>query len=258
MSIYHYTKLATLIEYILPTKTLRSNGFSQMNDPRESRRWSMGSINLPLDTFFPNYYSNETHIECQFKFGQMIKDSFQVICFSGAKNEGWKNEMMWTHYAENQRGVCLEFCENNLTMSVRDKFPEIKFILQDVNYTKKNKEKPWIFWDENLSKDENFDNYLSVLCNEVVFHKSHFWEKEDEKRLLFLNQTENVYLPYGKSLKAIHLGVGFPLCYVPAIEELIKDTSINLYRLIYERDEYIRWRLSRKEGKLWTSTGEDD
>lgn len=141
MAIYHYTKLTTLIEYILPTKTLKSNNFSNMNDPRESTPWTMGSINLPLEKLFPEYYSDKTHIDCQYKFGKMIKERFQIICFSGAQQKGWNNEMMWAHYADNQKGVCLEFDENLLMIETKKKFPDVDILLKEVNYvTKKKKE----------------------------------------------------------------------------------------------------------------------
>lgn len=257
MAIYHYTKLSTLIEYILPTKTLKSNNFSNMNDPRESTPWSMGSVNLPLEKLFPEYYSDKTHIDCQYKFGQMIKDRFQIICFSGAQQKGWNNEMMWSHYADNQKGVCLEFDENLLMVEAKKKFPDIDILLKEVNYVPKKKEKPWIHWNNMFSIEENINNYSSILCHEVVFHKSHFWEKEDETRLLFLNHTGNLFLPYGQSLKAIHIGLDFPKDYLPAIEKLIEGTSIKLYTLIYERDKYIRWHLTRREGIWFTSIDEN-
>ncbi len=257
MAIYHYTKLTTLIEYILPTKTLKSNSFSKMNDPRESTPWSMGSINLPFEKIFPEYYNEKTHIDCQYKFGKMIKERFQIICFSGAQQKGWDNEMMWSHYADNQKGVCLEFDEDLLMIEAKKMLPNVDVLLKEVNYITKKKEKPWVNWNNILSIEENINNYSSILSHKVVFHKSHFWEKEDEKRLLFLNCTENVFLPYGQSLKAIHIGLGFPRAYLPAIEKLIEGTSIKLYMLIYERDKYIRWNLTRKEGDWFTSIDEN-
>lgn len=257
MAIYHYTKLTTLIEYILPTKTLKSNSFSNMNDPRESTPWSMGSINLPLEKLFPGYYCDKTHIDCQYKFGHMIKERFQIICFSGAKQKGWNNEMMWSHYADNQKGVCLEFDENLLMVEAKKTFPNIDILLKEVNYVTNKKQKPWIDWNNIISIEENINNYSSILSHQVVFHKSHFWEKEDEIRLLFLNYTGNLFLPYGQSLKAIHIGLGFPRDYLPTIEKLIEGTSIKLYTLIYERDKYIRWNLTRKEGNWFTSIDEN-
>ncbi|NRS87734.1 hypothetical protein HNQ02_000641 [Flavobacterium sp. 7E] len=253
MAIYHYTNLTTLIEYILPTKTLKSSSFSNMNDPRESNPWSMGSINLPYEKIFPEYYSDKTHIDCQYKFGQIIKERFQIICFSGAQQKGWDNEMMWSHYADNQKGVCLEFDEDLLMVEAKKMLPNVDILLKEVNYITKKKEKPWVNWNNILSIEENINNYASILSQKVIFHKSHFWEKEDEKRLLFLNYVENVFLPYGQSLTAIHIGLGFPRAYLPAIESLIEGTSIKLYTMIYERDKYIRWNLTRKDGDWFTS-----
>ena len=233
---------------------LRSNSFSEMNDPRESQPWTMGGVNLPFEKFFADYYNDDTHIDCQFKFGKMVKDRFQVICFSGAQQEGWNNEMMWAHYAEQQMGVCLEFDEEELIKAVKEKFPSAKFSLQPVKYTNEMKEKSWFHWSKQLSDEENFDNYSDILCRKVVFNKSHFWEKEDEKRLLFFSHTQNLFLPYGYALKAIYIGLFFPKHYLPVIEELIDETQVRLYKLIYQDDKYIRWNLTRKEGEWWTST----
>jgi hypothetical protein len=225
-----------------------------MNDPRESHGWTFGSINLPFEKFFPGYYSDETHIDCQYKFGQMIKDKLQVICFSGANQAGWNNEMMWAHYADNQRGVCLEFDEDKLVSSIKESFPNNKFELKNVSYAQTNKRKPWIYWNESFSTEENFDGFLAFLCQDEVFHKSHFWEKEDERRLIFLNQTNNLFLPIKDSLKAIYIGIGFPRHYLPAIESLIVGTNIKINVLIYDNDKYIRWRLTKKDSKWLSST----
>lgn len=51
-----------------------------MNDPRKSRKWSFGGTNVPYELPFPDYYSTETQIDCQYKLGQMIKDRVQILC----------------------------------------------------------------------------------------------------------------------------------------------------------------------------------
>jgi len=253
MPLFHYTSLSTFMDHILTSGMLRSSSLSTMNDPRESHPWSMGSINLPLERFFPGYYSDETHIDCQFKFGQMVKDGFQVICFSGANYRGWDNEMMWAHYADRQRGVCLEFDEDQLVASVRENFSGLLFELQEVNYVRERKEKPWINWNERLSVAENFNNYLAIICREVVFHKSQFWEREDEKRLLFLNHAESLLLPFGDALKAVHIGLGIPKPAHETIFTAVNTKGLKLYVMVYERDKYQRWLLTKKEQRWWIS-----
>ena len=39
--LFHYTKLSTAIELILPTWRLKMNPFSKMRDPRESKQWGL-------------------------------------------------------------------------------------------------------------------------------------------------------------------------------------------------------------------------
>jgi hypothetical protein len=222
-----------------------------MNDPSEAHRWAFGGINVPLPDFFPDYYSMETHIDCQFKFGKMIKDRFQVICFSGARQRGWDNEMMWAHYGDRQRGVCLEFDEEKLMAGINVQLPNIYFKLQAVDYVKKRKRRPGISWNGNLTREENFTNFLSVLCEDVVFYKSHFWEKEDEKRLLFLNQQGNLFIPFEGALTAVHIGLAVPPVEFQTVYNVAKLKSAETYVMIYQQDKYERWPVSQQELDRW-------
>lgn len=263
MSLFHYTRLDTFANHILPSGTLMTNSLMGMNDPRESHRSSFGSINLPLEKLFPGYYSDKTHNDCLFKFGDMVKQRLQVICFSGANHRGWDNEMMWAHYADRQRGVCLEFDEARLLASIEHHFHGLRHELRPVGYESvghrsKREDKPWINWNELLSPDENFAEFLEVLSQQVVFHKSHFWEKEDEKRLLFLNRPERLVIPYADSLKAVHLGIGAPYPMDEEIFHSIKEKGVKVYVMIYQDDRYDRWVLTRKGQKWWTSSDDAD
>lgn len=247
MYLYHYTKLATLLNCILPSGTLMSNNLANMNDPRESHRWAFGGVNLPLRQLFPDFYSAQTHIECQFKFGDMVKDRFQILCFSGANHGGWNNEMMWAHYADRQAGVCIEFDEEKLLASIQTHYPSMRFESRSVNYEKKSKEKPYIHWDGNLSQEENLKNFLEVAGREVVFNKSHFWEKEDEKRLLFLNYPSRLFIPFEDSLRAVHIGLGIPKSLHEDIFNSLQALDINLYTMVYQHNRYERWHLTKKD-----------
>lgn len=253
MRLYHFTSLDTFLRHILPAKTLRSSSLANMNDPRESHNWSFGSINLPFAELFPGYYNDKTHIYCQFKFGQMIKERFQIVCFSGAKYAGWNNEMMWSHYADGQKGICLEFDEEELLNEIRSAFPETVFQLRDVVYGKERKRKPWINWNANLTRDENFDNFLEVLSRDVIFSKSEFWEREDEKRLVFLNQVSNLFIPVNRALKAVHIGLGISKTYHEDIYQAVTEAGLKLYVMVYDNDKYKRWNLTKKEEQWWTS-----
>lgn len=140
------------MSYIWPSGCIRTNLLRDMNDPRESLDWSFGSTNLPYEKIFEGYYSNKTHIDCQFKYGNMIKNKYQILCFSGARSSGWNNEMMWVHYGGMHSGVCLEFDEDKLLNNLRLKYPEILYHLESVNYSNKKKSS-WIHWQSDKSED---------------------------------------------------------------------------------------------------------
>ncbi|GGI51765.1 hypothetical protein GCM10011425_29770 [Mucilaginibacter galii] len=225
-----------------------------MNDPREAHDWTFGSTNVPYEKLFPAYYSDQTHIDCQFRFGKMVKDRFQVICFSGAQRKGWDNEMMWAHYADRQTGVCLEFDEEALKRSIDENFPGTRFEIQDVNYEQQIRNRDaWVYWDESVPQEQNLTNFLEQLSRKVTFYKSHFWEKEDEKRLLFLNHTNRLFVPILSALKAVHIGLNIPKKEHEAIFQAVKEKGIKLYVMVYQSNRYERWNLSKKEEQWWTS-----
>jgi hypothetical protein len=229
-----------------------------MNDPRELLSWSFGSTNLPYEKIFEGYYSDKTHIDCQQKYGNMIKDKFQIISFSGAQNEGWNNEMMWAHYGGMHSGVCLEFDENILLENLATKYPEMEYQLENVCYSNKN-ESPWIHWHPNKSEDQNMSDILGLLVKDMTLTKSIFWEKEDERRLVCKNVDKQLYIPIQKALKTVYLGVIFKNGK-EIVESLFRslNSKCNLSILIYQRNRFERWgmRLDSK-GKISTCDFED-
>ncbi len=63
IKIYHYTKLSTAIEFILPKMQLRTNSLHKMNDPKENQPWAFGGRNIDYGGCYPETYSPETHID---------------------------------------------------------------------------------------------------------------------------------------------------------------------------------------------------
>lgn len=96
--IYHYTKLSTTIQYILPEMQLRASSLNQLNDPKENQAWSFSGANVRLNEIYPSTYSDKNHFEHVYKLGGEIKKSIQVLCFVHSElTKGFDNEMMWAH-----------------------------------------------------------------------------------------------------------------------------------------------------------------
>jgi len=145
--------------------------------------WAFGSTNLPYEKIFEGYYSDKIHIGCQFKYGNMIKDKYQILCFSGARGEGWNNEMMWAHYGEMHSGVCLEFDDNSLLSSLTTKYLDVLCQIESVKYSNV-KESPWIHWQSDKPEDRGMNAIITNLVRDMTLSKSNFWDREDVRRLV--------------------------------------------------------------------------
>ena len=83
--IYHYTKLSTAIEFILPSMSLRTNFLNKMNGPKENQKWSFGGINVPYETLYSDINididSDKDYFGSMYKFGEELKSKIQATCF---------------------------------------------------------------------------------------------------------------------------------------------------------------------------------
>ena len=232
--IYHYTKFSTAIEHILPTMKLKSNSLKNMNDPRENQLWSFPGQNVNYRKIYPKTCSEENYCEHQFKLGDEIRNSVQAISFvQSVKDKGFMNEMMWAHYGENHKGICLEideqvFCEEN---NIADE-KLIAIIYENV-------EKPFITWDQECSKRENISRISRRYYKELYLTKSTYWKKEEEKRLILFDNFDyckNRYFKIDNSLKGIYLGLCFPYAFRAAVDTHIIHDNTKIYDLYFEQN----------------------
>lgn len=256
--LYHYTRFETFMSYILPTGFLRTSSLGQMNDPRESFDWAFGDMNVPYEEIFKGYYSDKTAIDCQIKYGNMIKDSYQVLCFSGAQQDGWNNEMMWAHYGGLHAGVCLEFDEDILMNNLNKSYPELNYHLENIDYSNRNTD-PWIHWQKDKTEAENMKDILHYLVKDMTLSKSKFWESEDERRLVCRGTDKPLYIPIEHALKTVYLGVTFEKNKV-LTNSIFKmfNGRFNLSPLFYQNNGFERWGIKTlSNGEIGTCDFED-
>jgi hypothetical protein len=104
-NIYHFTKFETALLYILPSKRLKLSSFLESNDPKENKTFGFWSILLTVD--------DAKHLTIKQAFKEFLHENCKQLCFSqdytknGFRIGGFKHPTMWSHYAENSRGVCL-------------------------------------------------------------------------------------------------------------------------------------------------------
>jgi hypothetical protein len=228
--IYHYTKLAIALEYILPKMELRTNSLERMNDPKENQPWAFGGKNIDYKEGYPETYSFETHNDHQYKLGREIKNSSQIICFvKDQPEQGFLNEIMWAHYSENHKGVCLEIDVDLFLNENREQLND--FVFESVSYGQQ--ENPYLDWNEELTKEQNIKQFVRSTHKKLFLQKSVYWEKENEQRLIVFSY-ESKHLTIKKSLTGIYFGLQMPYSYKPCIDNFINSDQTMLYNLYYE------------------------
>jgi hypothetical protein len=90
MRLYYMTRFDTATRFILPEKRMRISQFDRLNDPFE-----LLSVRM-----------EGKHERFVFKLlREHLMKTYGVICMG----KDWKSPLMWGHYAENHKGVCLGF-----------------------------------------------------------------------------------------------------------------------------------------------------
>jgi len=228
--VYHYTKLTTAIEYILPRMELRTNNLHRMNDPKENQPWSFAGRNIDYQASYPDTYSHTTHIDHQYKLGDEIKGSCQILCFvKDNPLNGYLNEIMWAHYADNHKGVCLEidveiFLNDNAENMGDHRFEEVLYGGHD---------RLFFSWDRELTKEQNIDRFVKARYKDLFLKKSTYWERENEQRLVIFGGSQK-YLSIKNSLTGLYFGLQIPNSYRPSIDSLIDEKQTTLFNLYYE------------------------
>lgn len=229
--LYHYTKVETLLKYILPQNAIRLNSLINMNDPNENLLhmvYKDGIINTS-DPSLDEVYSAEK-----------IQKESKVACFSikSGQKSGYSIQPMWAHYAENNCGVCIEIdfsklLDSNSSLIKRSNFHYGKIEYNDIV----NKQLPTPLYGTAIGNIEihqsSFESYTEALnkpkfIEERFFTKNTDWQYEKEYRFLALDTENNeVFLNLKDAIKRIILGPNFSQDLLPALEAQITKDKIS-------------------------------
>lgn len=240
--LYHYTKVETAIEKILPFCELKMFPLSQMNDPEENLMHEVEPYNYIKDlNYEPNYIS-------RLPIASLIRNETLIASFSiDKKNQSNGNfeevkgchlQRMWAYYGGSNKGLCLminyekfikenaklisdfEIIDSNVkydNLNFRD-IPEQLFGRSAESYEKEsNTSKD--FWHSKQTDKGFIENRL--------FTKNKDWEGESEYRFLaFKKYPEDIVFSIKESLEYIILGVHFSRYYLPSILSMVPKDKI--------------------------------
>lgn len=157
-----------------------------------------------------------------------------ITCFSAS---GWKNQLMWSHYANSYNGICVEYDFNKMNefigfvykVNYSSERPTI--MLKDLGFTTLKKDEAG-----NIQQDEvNISSILSYMLT-----KSKCWDYEEEWRII--NQEDDdkgfrfVKIPF---VKSITIGLNVENICKNLIWDVCKEKNIECYQLVVNPSDYV-------------------
>ena len=159
-----------------------------------------------------------------------IKTILKVACFSERKD----SILMWSHYANNHTGFCIEYDFSKWELNDR---------IQQVKYTKHRHKMS----EADFTGTISLSDLWKIIDNEVLY-KSDEWEYEKEWRISFPWPKESKTFKYKNGQQPIYelkeyiTGIYLGLCveddYKRKVCEHFKNTDIKIFQMTTKDEEY--------------------
>ncbi|MBD5470933.1 MAG: DUF2971 domain-containing protein [Lachnospiraceae bacterium] len=144
-----------------------------------------------------------------------------------------KNRLMWSHYADNHKGFCIEYDFG------ADLLKDDGTIVLPVVYSSMRPKLPYenvLLLEEPTIKNVNSQNlYESILFSMLT--KDEIWSYEREWRILFSAQEEPMNIP-APPISCIYLGTCCSEENEEKIKALAQDRNIPVKKMIVDRGDY--------------------
>lgn len=185
---------------------------------------------------------------------KLLGDIVYMKCFS----TDCKSNLMWSHYADNNKGICVEYdivlLEHNSPV-LRNIYPVIYCEKRpfDKEITEIVKSQKWLNYDIQNKGDDNYDTLLQTLP--LFLFKGKEWEYEKEWRVIYTKAEiySGNYSDASNPIIDFDCATGIYLGY--RIDKEIKESIIEIVnRINNKRKENSRDCVSVYETKLKTDT----
>ncbi|GAB6139882.1 DUF2971 domain-containing protein [Methylosoma difficile] len=166
--------------------------------------------------FIKSFYENKVFIE-NWKNEMSSKG---VYSFSLINSQILSEPLMWSHYADEHRGVCLEYIlpkefilENLMAQHLENRL----FVCNSVDYQDSG------FVECILKASPDLERFAEDLARKYLLTKSPSWHYEKEGRLV-LRQSGSIKLP-NESLRRVYFGLRSAKSDIELITELARSYS---------------------------------
>lgn len=248
-TVYHYTRLSTALEHILPTMKLRLGRLAETNDPREKHLWRFTNIGAGEEIRDHSLAYDAAHHAAD----GVLRRGAKVACFTedraedeqGPAIQGWARPRMWAQYADGHRGVCLGFDLATLRERAKQHAEDgadvrngpVRYIDLHDRTGRHGVRRDDVRGAEMIDMDrvkavgleQALIDHRERYYEDLFLTKHRDWADEWEFRFLLFSSDENPrYVSIRDSLTDIVAGVDFPDVYWPLIERLTEGQAIRL------------------------------
>lgn len=186
--LYHYTSLETF-EKIWESKLLKFGPISDLNDLNECYK----KVSFPFN-FSPTYTIDDVKSYSDSFLNEIM--SYKQISLTmdyDSYIKGCMSPMMWGHYGDKSKGVCIELDYDKIIYSKGMYHKPIKYVklIQDSTYI-----------PHNVTKTCSIEDFIRKQLNTIYFTKTKDWSGENEFRIIS-NKYDS--LDISNAISAVHV-----------------------------------------------------
>jgi hypothetical protein len=228
--------LFPILPYEITEKQVSDSINSKAPESREKRKQLKAFIKKSYDGNIKKYvdYFNTLIKEDPrflYELNRDQSDKFEICCFS----KNYKNILMWSHYADSHKGICIgikTIYEDNSNLIEFQKVKDIdKIKAESVIYNLDNKKIPPV----------NYQNLTKELLEQSLITKSLHWKYEEEYRTILLkNMVDTQILKLKKeNICQIIFGFKTPFRIIrETLHQIKKSEFIDISNLeVYQMEE---------------------
>jgi hypothetical protein len=264
--LFHYTRLSTAIESILPELKLRFSRFSNMRDPRETHWAFSASLWGDIPDVDEKFWGIQSRLE-------ELKSSVRLLSFTEDDSRdrrppdevfgrGFSHPRLWEQYAGNHAGVCLVLDKAALQEAVKGSTAAHGVLEQGpVAY----RDRPITIEASGVDlrevsergHDDVLNEHLDRHVRELFFTKLEDWASEVEYRFLTRwEAAEELHVDVRPALKGVIAGHAVSREYAPSLEALCEPHEIGVFKITWQNGLPIPLRFksrARAEGQTTVS-----
>ena len=256
-ALFHYARLSTAIEKILPTGQLKPSRFCDTNDPREYKFLFLNLIGWSLPPETQPLYDAAHPV-----FDRIFRHQCKVLCFCSnlptpinmprdterqidiPQSPGWNKSRMWSQYGENHSGICLVFSREALHRKLAElDLPGGWHEAKQVTYRLHGRiGVNGYTLDGNLLCKQGVEayctNHIHLHVDDLFFTKDIDYRDESEFRIVVYDRNDTLqYLQIDDAVRGVIAGDRTSEVYFPLLKQLSAKFNAECRQVYWDRGE---------------------